>query len=151
MSLPIFIDASVPIYAAGRSHPLKEPCAKILRLVAERPEMFFTDAEVLQELLYRYLALRLWEQGKEVLECFTTLMHERVEPVRAADVESAAALADRNPSSGPSARNLLHASVISRVGARRVISADRGFLRLPQIELLDPKDFEAWNTRLEKS
>ena len=36
MSRLIFIDANVPIYAAGQSHPFKEPCARILELVAER-------------------------------------------------------------------------------------------------------------------
>lgn len=150
MGPPIFVDANVPIYAAGRSHPLKEPCAKILRLVAERPGMFFTDAEVLQELLHRYLALRLWPQGKEVLSRFSVLMHERVEPVYAADVESAAVLADRNSAAGLSARDLLHAAVVLRLGGKRIISADRGFGRLTEeVELLDPKNFDSWCARLE--
>lgn len=150
MSPPIFVDANVPIYAAGRSHSLKEPCAEILRLVAERPGRFFTDAEVLQELLHRYLALRLWPRGKEVLSRFSVLMHERVEPVYAADVESAALLADRDAMSGPSARDLLHAAVVLRLGGTRVISADRGFGRLSEeLELLDPKNFDSWRARLE--
>ena len=59
MTLPIFLDTNVPIYAAGRPHALKKPCAQILMLVAERPHAFLTDAEVLQELLHRYLALHL--------------------------------------------------------------------------------------------
>ena len=67
MSPPFFIDANVPRYAAGHSHPLKEPCARILRLATERPRTFFTAVEVLQELLHQYLALRLWPQGTEVL------------------------------------------------------------------------------------
>ncbi len=48
MSRPTFLDANVPIYAAGRPHRLKEPCAQVLMLAAERPEAFLTDAEVLQ-------------------------------------------------------------------------------------------------------
>jgi predicted nucleic acid-binding protein len=151
MSPPIFVDANVPIYAAGRPHPLKEPCARILRLAAERPRTFFTDAEVLQELLHRYLALRLWLQGREVLERFSTIMHGRVEPVYAADVEAAAGLVDRHVSSGLSARDLLHAAVVMRVGATEVVSADRGLGRLSEIELLEPRDFEAWRARLEES
>ena len=57
MTPAVFIDANVPIYAAGGDHPLKEPCARILRSVAEDPKPFLTDSEVLQELLHRYLAL----------------------------------------------------------------------------------------------
>jgi predicted nucleic acid-binding protein len=150
MSPPVFIDANVPIYAAGRPHPLKEPCARIIRLAAEHPRAFFTDAEVLQELLHRYLALRLWPQGREVLKRFSAVMHERVEPVYATDVEAAAVLADRYATSGLSARDLLHAAVVIRVGAEKVISADRGFGKLSdEIELLDPKDFERWSAQLE--
>ena len=59
MNPVVFIDTNVPIYAAGRAHPLKEPCARILLLVAEHSQAFVTDAEVLQELQHRYLALRL--------------------------------------------------------------------------------------------
>lgn len=149
MSPPIFVDANVPIYAAGRPHPLKESCVRILHLAAERPRMFFTNAEVLQEMLHRYLALNLWPQGREVLERFSTTMRERIEPVYAVDVEAAAALADRHASSGLSARDLLHAAVIRRVGATEVISADRSFGKFSGIELLEPKDFDAWHPRLE--
>jgi uncharacterized protein len=149
MSPPVFVDANVPIYAAGRPHSLKGPCARILRLAAERPRTFFTDAEVLQELLHRYLALRLWPQGREVLERFSTIMRGRVEPVYAADVEAAAMLAERHLSSGLSARDLLHAAVVMRVGATGIVSADRDFGKFSAIELLEPKDFDAWRPRLE--
>lgn len=149
MSPPIFVDANVPIYAAGRAHPLKEPCVQILRLAADRPRVFFTDAEVLQELLHRYLALRLWPQGREVLGRFSSIMHGRIEPVYATDVEVAAALADRHVSSGLSARDLLHTAVVTRVGATEVVSADRGFDKFSGIKLLEPKDFDAWQARLE--
>jgi predicted nucleic acid-binding protein len=73
MPSPIFLDANVPVYAAGRPHALKEPCLQVLALAAERPQAFLTDAEVLQELLHRYLALHLWPQGKEVFDRFAML------------------------------------------------------------------------------
>ena len=63
MSPAAFIDANVPIYAAGREHPYKSPCADILRMVAENPQAFITDAEVLQELVHRYLAQGRWALG----------------------------------------------------------------------------------------
>jgi hypothetical protein len=146
MSLPIFLDTNVPVYAAGRPHPLKEPCAQILMLVAERPQAFVSDAEVLQELLHRYLALHLWPQGREVFQWFAALMRERVEPVYAADVEQASTLADQYPELG--ARDLLHAAVMNRLGVRRILSADAGFDRLPELERLDPADVGAWRDRI---
>ncbi len=142
MSLPTFLDANVPIYAAGRPHCLKEPCAQVLMLAAERPEAFLTDAEVLEELLHRYLALRLWPEGREVFHRFADLMRERVEPVHAIDVEQAALLADELPELG--ARDLLHAAVLSRLGVQRIISADAGFDRLSEVERLDPTEIKSW-------
>jgi hypothetical protein len=146
MSPPTFLDANVPIYAVGRPHPLKEPSAQVLMLVAERPEAFLTDAEVLQELLHRYLALRLWPQGRDVFRHFAELMRERVEPVDAVDVEQAALLAGQYPDLG--ARDLLHAAVMSRLGVRSIVSADAGFDRLPGVERLDPTDVGVWRDKL---
>ncbi|MCH7523128.1 MAG: type II toxin-antitoxin system VapC family toxin [Chloroflexi bacterium] len=146
MSPPTFLDANVPIYAAGRPHRLKEPCAQVLMLAAERPEAFLIDAEVLQELLHRYLALRLWPEGRDVFHRFADLMRERVEPVQAIDVEQAALLADELPELG--ARDLLHAAIMRRLGVQRVISADAGLDRLTEVERLDPMEIEAWRDRI---
>ena len=40
----------------------------------------------MQELVHRYLALGRWALGREVLESFGELMHDRVEPVYTEDV-----------------------------------------------------------------
>ncbi len=142
MSPVAFLDTNVPIYAAGRPHPLKEPCAQILLLVAEHPQAFVTDAEVLQELLHRYLALRLWPHGREVFRAFAELMQERVETVQPADVARAADLADAYPELG--GRDLLHAAIMGRLHIRHLISADTGFNRMPDVERLDPGQVNYW-------
>lgn len=148
MSPPTFLDVNVPIYAAGRPHRLKEPSAQVLLLAAERPAAFVTDAEVLQELLHRYLGLCLWPRGKEAFHHFADLMRERVEPVDAADVEQAARLGDEYPELG--ARELLHAAVMRRLGVRRLVSADAGFDRLSGLERLDPVNVEEWLDNLQE-
>ena len=142
MSPVVFIDANVPIYAAGGDHPLKEPCARILRSVAEDPQPFVTDSEVFQELLHRYLALGRWELGREVLRAFAEAMDGRVEPVLAEDVLSASRLADRHPD--VSARDLVHAAVMQRMGTSRIISADSDFDRIEGLERFDPGQSGAW-------
>ena len=78
MSPAVFIDAYVPIYVVGGVHPLKDPCARILRSVAEDPQLFVTESDVLQELLHSYLALGRWELGREVLRAFAEAMDGRV-------------------------------------------------------------------------
>lgn len=142
MSPAVFLDTNVPIYAAGRPHPLKEPCAEILLLAAEHPRAFVTDAEVLQELLHRYLALGLWPQGREVFRAFAELMQERVETIQAADVARAGDLADAYPELG--GRDLLHAAVMKRLDIHHLISADKGFDRVPEVERLDPARLSDW-------
>ena len=143
----LFLDANVPTYAAGRNHPLKEPCRELLRLVAYHPGAFFTDAEVLQEMLHRYLALRRWPKGKQAVLDFATLMDGSVEPVVAEDVVLACELADRH-GKRLAARDLLHAAVAMRVedASVRVVTADRDFddLSGEGIERLDPADLGSW-------
>jgi predicted nucleic acid-binding protein len=53
-----FIDANIPMDAVGRSHPLKSPAVAILETVDRGDLRAVTDAEVLQEILHRYTALR---------------------------------------------------------------------------------------------
>ena len=142
MTPAVFIDANVPIYAAGREHSSKEPCARVLMMVAERPRSFVTDAEVLQELVHRYLALGRWALGREVLQAFAEVMHDRIEPVYEEDVHLAARLADLHP--GINARDLVHTAVMQRLGADRIISADTDFDRLPGVTRLDPADVGEW-------
>ena len=142
MSRAVFIDANVPIYAAGRDHPNKNWCARVLMITAEHPWAFVTDAEVLQELLHRYVASGRWALGREVLREFAEVMQGRIEPVYPEDIDGAARLADLNM--GVSARDLVHAAVMRRLGVERIISVDADFDRLPDVTRLDPSDVELW-------
>ena len=143
MSPAAFLDANIPIYAAGGPHPNKEPCVRVLRMAAQQPWSFFTDVEVLQELMHRYRASGRWALGREVLRGFAEVMHDRIEPVLEQDVHLAARLGDRH--AGISARDLVHAAVMERLGAERVISADTDFDRLPGLTRLDPARVGEWS------
>ena len=69
-------------------------------------------------------------------------MRGRIEAVHGDDVILATELADRYP--GVSARDLVHASVMQRLGIDRTISADTDFDRLQGIVRLDPARIEEW-------
>jgi predicted nucleic acid-binding protein len=142
LNFPIFVDANIPIYAAGRSHALKEPCNEIIHIVARYPERFVSDAEVVQELLHRYMALNLYEQGREVIQRFANVLHDRIEPLNVADVVSALTLAELVR--GLSARDLIHLAIMSRLGVDAIVSADRGFNNVPGVNRLDPGDLNSW-------
>lgn len=143
----IFIDTSIPIYAVGAPHALKAPCSMILGLISGHPRAFWTDAEVLQELLHRYHAINRWAPGKVVFDGFAGLMRGRIEPIFARDVVAAAALAGRWP--GLQARDLLHLAVMDRVGSDTLVSADRAFDRVSGITRLDPAGVQSWRDEVE--
>lgn len=129
------------MYAAGGEHRLKAPCQAVLELAATRPRAFVTDAEVLQEILHRYLAQRRWPDGRALFEGFERLMRGRIEPLRASDVVDAAATADAFDAM--SARDLVHLAVMRRIDVTHVVSADRAFAHVAGVVRLDPNDLES--------
>lgn len=141
-----FVDTNIPIYASGGEHPFKANCIEILRLVVDFPTAFVTDAEVLQEILHRYKAIRRLAAGMRTLIDFAQIMQGQIEPMNARDVLVAAELAIRHPSL--EARDLVHVAVMQRLGVTRIVSSDRGFDALPDIERLDPARLEEWRATI---
>ena len=146
MTPAAFVDTNIPIYAAGRDHRYKEPCARIIRVIADNPTHFITDAEVLQELMHHYLRTNRWTVGREIFRRFETLLRGRIEPTYPEDVREAARLADQSLQSN--SRDLVHASVMRRYGTSLVISTDTDFDRIPGVRRLDPMQLDDWQTEL---
>ena len=108
-------------------------------------------------MLYRYLALRRWPEGKRVVLDFAALMAGSVEPVTTEDVVWACDLADwyaARSGARLAARDLLHAAVILRAEdeSAKIVSADGDFdeLAVAGIERLDPADIEVWRQEVER-
>lgn len=152
----------MPTYAAGREHPLKEPCKEILDLAASHPGTFCTNAEVLQEMLHRYLSLRRWPEGKQIIDDFAAIMRGSVETVRAEDIVLASELVDGllgtalesleygSKASKLTARDFLHVAVMLRTGCNRIVSADRDFDEFVKegIERLNPAEVHHWRAQI---
>ena len=84
--------------------------------------------------------------GREVVRAFSEAMRGRIEPVHGEDVTLAAELADRHP--GVSARDLVHAAVMQRLGVDRIISADTDFDQLEGLDRLDPARIGEWGSSI---
>jgi uncharacterized protein len=138
---PVFLDVNIPMYAAGEDHPLRRPCARVLELVAESPEAFWTNAEIFQEILHRYRSLDVWAKGRQVFDTFADLMDDNIEPITFEDVLRAASLALDYPRLG--ARDLLHAASVTGRGRTLLLSTDRGFDTIDSLERIDPRDLPA--------
>lgn len=146
LSPTAFLDTNVPIYASGAASPHKGPCAEVLDLASAYPRNFVTSVEVLQELLHRFSAAGRWPVGRYVLARFVALMRGRTEPVYPADLDVAIALTELDTPAG--ARDLVHAAVMRRIGVELIVSADRGFDRIPDVTRLDPLDVDGWRDSL---
>ena len=146
MSLPSFLDTNIPIYAAGREHPHKQPSIQILNLAASNPESFVTSAEVFQELIHYYLSANRWELGQQVFNRFEATMEGRIEPIYPEDTSRAAGMAGRYP--GVSARDLLHVAVMLRLRTSYIISADTKMDQIPGIQRLNPLQVSTWSNEI---
>lgn len=72
----VFIDANIPMYAAGSEHPNKAPSIKILEKISMEQIFGVTSAEVLQEILHRYQSINMLSSGIEIFEEFSNIVDE---------------------------------------------------------------------------
>lgn len=127
----IFIDSNIPMYLVGAAHPLKAVARARLEEAISGGERLVTSAEVLQEILHRYVAIDRREAIRPALDAILGVVDE-VYPVERADVEKAAeVLAGRLRIS---ARDALHVAVMARRRVKRILSFDGGFDGVPGIE-----------------
>ncbi len=90
----VFIDTNIPMYAAGKEHPLKSSCLDILNSIARDKMQAYTDTEVLQEILYRYYYINQRETGFKTFDLFAMIMQGSILPVRHNDIMQARLLAE---------------------------------------------------------
>src|SRR5688572_30589515 len=54
----IFVDSNLPMYLVGAEHPHKADSQRLLESAIAAGERLVTDAEVFQEILHRYVAIK---------------------------------------------------------------------------------------------
>lgn len=126
----ICVDSNVPTYRVGAAHPHKIDAQRMLeRCIADR-ERLVTDAEVLQEILYRYVAIERRDAIQPAFDALSGVVDE-VFPVDAPAVERAKTivLGRRRLS----ARDAIHVAVMERQDIERILSFDSGFDGYPGI------------------
>lgn len=126
----IFIDSNVPMYLVGRDHPLKSQAERLLEAAIQGGERLVTSAEVLQEILHRYVAIDRRDAIQPAFDALLGVVDEVV-PVEEADVLRARDLVIRTKVL--SARDALHVAVMLGQGISRIMSFDTDFDRVPGI------------------
>lgn len=125
-----FIDSNIPMYLVGAGHPHKVDAQRLLEQLIANEERLVTDAEVLQEILHRYVAIGRRDAIQPAFDALLGIADE-VFPIEEADAQTAKAVVLGSPRL--SARDALHAAVMRRHGVARILTFDAGFDGLPGV------------------
>ena len=120
----IFVDSNVPMYVAGRDHPLREPSRRFFERARTGEIEICTSTEVLQEILYRYAALKRRDLAATVYELFVQLCPV-VFPVTLADTDRARTIIAENDR--VTVRDAIHVAVMVNNSVNEIATFDRGF------------------------
>ncbi len=120
----VFVDANIPMYLVGATHPNKAVARRALERAILDGSRLVTDAEVLQEILHRYVAIGRRDAIGPALDAILGVVDE-VYPVDRQDVERARRLLDGSASI--SARDAMHLAVMQRYQVGRILTFDRAF------------------------
>lgn len=126
----IFVDSNVPMYLVGAPHPHKADAQRLLERAVVDGTRLVTSAEVLQEILHRYVAIGRRDAIQPAFDALLGIVDE-VFPIEEADAQTAKAVVLGSPRL--SARDALHAAVMRRHGVARILTFDAGFDGLPGV------------------
>jgi uncharacterized protein len=135
-----FVDSAVLMYAAGADHPLRAPCQRIIQRIQDGDLDGVTSAEVVQEIVHRYLSIRRPDLARRIasdtLDLFAPVL-----PITHGCVRRLPDLVGRYPAL--QARDLMHVATCVHEGITEIISPDRGFDEVAEVRRVDPVAFGA--------
>ena len=129
----IFIDSNVPMYLVGSEHPHKIDAQRLLERCIADGERLVTDAEVFQEILHRYAAIKRKDAISPAFQAISGIVDE-VFAVELRDVERAKDIL--LGTQRLSARDALHLAIMERNQIETILSFDAGFDEYPGITRL---------------
>lgn len=138
--MTVFIDTAILMYAGGTDHPLRTPCQLLLEQVADGRLEAVTSVEVVQEILHRFTSLGRPETGaamaQDTLDLFAPVL-----PITHAVMRRMPELIEGYPRLA--ARDLVHVATCLEEGIADIVSPDRGFDAVPEINRIAP-DSRRW-------
>ena len=126
----IFVDSNIPMYLVGAPHPHKTDAQVLLERAITAGERLVTDAEVLQEILHRYVAIQRRDAIQPAFDVLLGVVDE-VFPVELDVVERAKSIVYGSPHL--SARDAIHLATMERHEVIQIMSFDVGFDGYPGI------------------
>jgi predicted nucleic acid-binding protein len=129
----ILVDSNIPMYLVGAAHPHKSDAQRLLEKFVSERQRLVTDAEVLQEILHRYVAINRRDAIQPAFNAVLGVV-DQVLAIEQTIVERAKeiVLGYRHLS----ARDAVHVAVMERHGIERILTFDSGFDGFPGITRL---------------
>ncbi len=118
------------MYLVGAAHPHKMDAQRLLERAIIDRQRLVADAEVLQEILHRYIAIGRRDAIQPAFDALLRIVDE-VFPVGLSEVERAKTIVYGH--SGLSARDAIHLATMESAGVDRIMSFDAGFDDYPGI------------------
>jgi hypothetical protein len=118
------------MYLVGAPHPHKVDARRWLEELVSGQQRLVTDAEVLQEILHRYVSIARPDAIQPAFDALLGVVDE-VFPVDRVAVERAREIVLGRKSL--SARDAIHLAAMHIHGVKRILSFDRGFDDFPGI------------------
>jgi predicted nucleic acid-binding protein len=119
------------MYLVGAEHPHKTESRVLLEGLTAAGQQLVTDAEVLQEILHRYISI---DRRNTIDRAFEVLLKtvDDVFAVEKSDVMRAAEITQHRASF--SARDAIHIAVMEHHGVHSILSFDADFDRWPGLK-----------------
>jgi len=127
----IFIDSNIPMYLVGSSARHRIESQRMLERSIESRERLVTNAEVLQEILHRYVAIQRTDAIQPAFDALLGVVDE-VFPVAREDVDRAKSIV-LGGGGRRLARDAVHLATMERHRIQRIMSFDTGFDGFPGI------------------
>lgn len=118
------------MYLVGAAHVHKTDAQRLLEKFLSERQRLVTDAEVLQEILHRYIAIQRRDAIQPAFNALLGVIDE-VFPIDRNAVERAKEIILGY--SGLSARDAVHLAIMEHHGIHRILSFDSGFDQFPGI------------------
>ena len=129
----ILVDSNIPMYLIGAPHNHKSDAQRLLEKLVSDRQRLVSDAEVLQEILHRYVAINRRDAIQPAFDALLGIV-DQVLPIDRTVAERAKeiVLGTRQMS----ARDAVHLAVMEQHGIDQILTFDSGFDGFPGITRL---------------
>lgn len=126
--MSVFIDANVVMYLVGAAHPNRDRAEALLDELILADTRLVTDAEVYQEILHRYSAIKRTDAIAPAFDTLSGLADEVFAIGHDEVVQAKVLVLD-----GAGARDAVHVAAMRAHGVSRILTFDRGFDRFEDL------------------